>query len=601
MTDPGAPVAVAPVHQGPRRSVRIPWGPVAVFVLAGLILWLGLTVWVLLKARTSVAAANAELRDLRRELTVESLIDGSAVDRLEVTLEAMRQADSDVSSWILAPARHLPWIGTQLTSADRLATVGVVGLEVALDTARASEEIIGNGDVVLGDLPDDLASLSLVLGDARQRLSGLDLGPREGLVAPLADIREQVDTSLTVALDQLDRAVIVTAGLSDFLEGPRTYLLVAANNAEMRSGQGAGLSFGLFSTRSGGVVVGDMQPVWRVPEPDGVEISDPDLAARWGWLKPNEQWGLVGLSPRFETTAQLVADMWSETGGIDVDGVLWTDPFALAAILEVTGPVETEEGTLTADNVVDVLLNGQYLDLPLDNAGNTLRKERLATIAPAILVAMLERDIDEVALVRALARVVNGRHIMAWSPRTSEERLWEEAGMAGHLEEDSLLVSVVNRGPNKLDYYLPMDSRLTIIREAESTSVEVEVTLTNETPPGLPAYVAGPVGDTPTPADHYAGILTVNVPGPAVGTHIVGVDDLTVVGGDGPTRVVGAEILLAPGESRTWNVRFELPADVREITIEPSARFPVETWTVETPGVPRVGEFDDGLSHLIEW
>jgi len=312
-------------------------------------------------------------------------------------------------------------------------------------------------------------------------------------------------------------------------------------------------------------------------------------------LKPNEQWGLVGLSPRFETTARLVADMWVGAGGAEVDGVLWTDPFALAAILEVTGPVETPEITLTADNVVDVLLNGQYLDLPLDNAGQVVRRERLATIAPAVLVAMLDRDIDEVALVRALARAVNGRHILAWSPRTSEERLWEQAGMAGHLEEHSLLVSVVNRGPNKLDYYLPMSSRLSVTPGSDATRVEVEVTLTNETPPGLPAYVAGPVGDTPTPADHYAGILTVNVPGPAVGTRIEGVDDLTVVGGDGPTRVVGTQILLAPGETRRWRVSFELPPSVRDIRIEPSARFPVERWRV-----PR-GEFDDGLSHLVEW
>ncbi len=596
MNEPGAPVPVAPVGPHRRGPVRIPWGPLAVLVLLVLILWVGLTVWILVKARTSVTAANSELRDLRRELTVESLLDGSAVDRLEVTLEAMKRADSDVSSWILAPARHLPWVGTQLTSADRLATVGVVGLEVALDTARASEAIIGNGDVVLGDLPDDLAALGSVLADARERLGGLDLGPSEGLVGPLADIRGQVETSLSLALDQLDRAVVVTSGLSDFLEGPRTYLLVAANNAEMRAGQGAGLSFGLFSTRSGAVVVGEMQPVWRVPEPEGVEIVDPDLADRWGWLKPNEQWGLVGLSPRFETTARLVADMWAGAGGVDVDGVLWVDPFALAAILEVTGPVETQEGTLTSGNVLDVLLNGQYLDLALDNAGQVVRRERLATIAPAVLVAMLERDIDEVALVRALARVVNGRHVLAWSPRGSEERLWEEAAMSGHLGEDSLLVSVINRGPNKLDYYLPMDSRLTLVRESDKTTAEVQVTLTNETPPGLPAYVAGPVGDSPTPADYYSGILTVNVPGPALGTHIVGVDDLTVVGGDGPTRVVGTQILLAPGESRTWTVRFELPPDVGELTIEPSARFPVETWSV-TGG----RDYDDGLSHLVEW
>ena len=67
---------------------------------------------------------------------------------------------------------------------------------------------------------------------------------------------------------------------------------------------------------------------------------DADLRDRWGWLNPNQEWRNLGVSPRFDATAELASRMWTSLGGAPVDGVLALDPIALQAIMKATGPVD---------------------------------------------------------------------------------------------------------------------------------------------------------------------------------------------------------------------------------------------------------------------
>src|SRR5207302_706399 len=74
------------------------------------------------------------------------------------------------------------------------------------------------------------------------------------------------------------------------LTGPRTYLVFAANNAEMRAGSGMFLSVGQFITRDGSVRLTGMGTVNDVAIPPGAVPLQGDLAGRWGWLKPQNDW-----------------------------------------------------------------------------------------------------------------------------------------------------------------------------------------------------------------------------------------------------------------------------------------------------------------------
>jgi hypothetical protein len=71
----------------------------------------------------------------------------------------------------------------------------------------------------------------------------------------------------------------------------------------------------------------------------------------------------------------------------------------------------------------------------------------------------------------------------------------------------------------------------------------------------------------------------VTLPGDAGGARVDGVEALAVAGADGPTRVVGFQLRVDQGQSRTAVVRFTLPGDHGTVRVEPSARVPATTWT----------------------
>src|SRR5690606_4026466 len=69
----------------------------------------------------------------------------------------------------------------------------------------------------------------------------------------------------------------------------------------------------------------------------------------------------VNFSPDFPTAARLYREMYAQKFGVQVDGVIATDPVALARLLRGTGPVTLTDGQqLTADNAVSLLLSDAY-------------------------------------------------------------------------------------------------------------------------------------------------------------------------------------------------------------------------------------------------
>ncbi len=87
-----------------------------------------------------------------------------------------------------------------------------------------------------------------------------------------------------------------------------------------------------------------VQPTVDIPVPAGKVTPTGDLAARWGWLKPGQDWRNLGLTPQFDVNGPLAAQMWEAETGQHVDGVLAVDVEALHQLLEVTGPVTLPSG-----------------------------------------------------------------------------------------------------------------------------------------------------------------------------------------------------------------------------------------------------------------
>jgi hypothetical protein len=318
-----------------------------------------------------------------------------------------------------------------------------------------------------------------------------------------------------------------------------------------------------------------MRPVADTDIPRGIPVTG-DMAARWGWANPSFAFESLMMSPHFPQSAPLAVQMWRAATGRTVDGVIAVDPPGLRALLRATGPVTLAGRRVDASNVVEYLLHDQYVRFPSRELG-AFRREGLGDIASAVMARLNEGRWDPAVLMSGLADAANGRHVMLWSSRPAEQDAWRITGADGTLDASSVMVSLINRRGNKLDWFTRVDADLSFTPGSGRTECVLRVTVRNITPRGEPPYVqrAGPR------AGEYEGILAVTLPGPSGGGRIDGIERLNVVGPDGPTRVVGARFTLPRGGSRTFVVRFSMAGDSGAVLVEPSARIPPTVWRSE--------------------
>ena len=587
-----APPLSPPPSGAPRRRRR--WVVVAVLagvvVLAGMA-WAGSVTLRVLNARDQVLEARRIVEQRLSDVRVRDALDLAGDPELARARALLADTESTLESPLLIPARMLPIVGTQVRSADALAGAGVEVLDLTDRTLVAADELVTGfqaGDVDQLQLLDQAHRLA---ADYERGLAGIDLGPTDRLLPALADAHDDIALRQAELASGAADVAAVTGAMSSFLGGPGQYLVLGANNAEMRSGSGMFLMTGVLTVSDGRFGVTGVQSISDVQLPTEPVPLEEDLQARWGWLDPNATWTSLGMSPRFEVTADTAARMWEAAYGQSVDGVIAIDPPMIAAIMEAFDiTVELDGRTYTPDDIVAELLHDQYLDLTEDiyqgwevyGEAQAQRRDRLARIVGAVIAGIDFEGRDPVDIVDALRPAAQRRHLLMWSRHESVQEGWRAAGVDGSLGHDSMLLSLINRSGNKADGFIDLTAEVGIEPGPQSSEVTVAVTMENRIPDGEPRYVAGPNPRTDNVYGDYEGIVTLNVPGVATQGRVDGEGSLTVAGADGETRVIGSDVALAQGEAVTKVFRFEVPnGALDEIVIEPSARVPAVRWTVE--------------------
>lgn len=579
---PGAVYARRVSGSARRRWSRLsPRVRLGILGLGGIIIaWLVGAAVILVFARQSVNAGIARLEDARSRLSPGDLVRGKARDALRDAERDFERAHRLASNPLISALGVVPVLGQQVRSIDAMtggaADVVTLGKE-ALDDARARLRHRPQNGAERVELAQRLEAITT---RAEQQLRAVRLGPDFLLVGPVADARDRFADRLREVRTALGNARLTSGGTGKFLKGPTRYLVLAANNGEMRAGSGMLLSAGVLTLDGGSFELGPMTPTGELHLPPGAVPATGELAALWGWLHPTEEWRNLATTPRFDVTAPFAAEMWRAATGQTVDGVLALDPLALRALLAAEGPIEAGGRTLTAKDVVDYILLQQYRDFSSADPAQQARRDQLGAVARTAVQKLDRGSWRPPDLVDELSHAGRGRHILAWSRDATEQRGWEAAGVAGRLERDSLLVSVMNLGGNKLDQFLAVDARLDVRDAGGSTDVAVRIHLHNDAPVDAPAYVIGPFPAPGFQAGQYQGIVAVNVPGIATRTRIDGAERLVAAGPDGPTRVVAAPITLDRGADLAVTVRFRLPPGQRSVRVEPSARVPAIHWIV---------------------
>jgi Protein of unknown function (DUF4012) len=205
------------------------------------------------------------------------------------------------------------------------------------------------------------------------------------------------------------------------------------------------------------------------------------------------------MSPDFVEIANAAAELYPQSGGEPIDGLLAVDPQGLAAIMRYTGPVQVEglDQPLTADNAAQFLLSDQYRQF----SDTDERVDVLEDVAHATFDRLTTADLPGPrALSREIDPIVDGGHILFTAVDDVNAGLALLGfGVTGQLftpdpKNDQILFTTANAAANKLDFYLHRSESYDVHWDPRSGEITAtwKVHLENTAPAeGLPDYVMG--------------------------------------------------------------------------------------------------------------
>lgn len=550
--------------------------PIATWVLVGIgVVLLFAIVWIGTRGFLAQRALNDALPAAERVKAAIGSGDLAAASRAADELSSQTGTAASLTSdpvWVTAEA--VPWIGPNLTAVRTAASAAdTVAADVVRPLVAAGAAVnlraleITNGRMELAPIEKAqpaVAKAAAAFGLARESVAGIQTG---ALVSPVAEGIERLHGVLdkgTPAVEALNNAVRLLPSMLG-ADGPRDYLLVAQNPAELRATGGLIGAVALVHADSGAVSL-IRQEAGTSIGPWESSVADVPLSTQ-GLYGP-----LVGrylqdanLTPDFPLAAATASRMWTTAYGGTVDGVIAVDPVVLSGLLKATGPVTLPTGdSLTSGNAVKLLLSDVYQRY----AAPAQQDAFFASAASAVFDRLSAGNVNAKKLLTALADAGDSRRVLMWSAHDDDQRILRSTTIAGALPGSDLATAGIgvyfnDATGSKMDYYLgtSVAAGSAVCRADGKPTTVVRVTLRNLAPAdagtSLPRYVTGGGTYGVTPGNIRTRVA---VYGPTGGllaaTQSNGENYATVAGVDRSRPVSLYTVELAPGESKTVTVQF---------------------------------------------
>lgn len=578
-----------------RRRRRLALGGAA--VAAGVGLWGVLAARLVLSARSADLAGLGQLSALERSSGVASALKGGdGPKRLQAAAADFSLAASRLGSPLLEPVRLLPVAGRQLSSATHLSSAAAeisqsaYGAASRLPSQAKLLSVPSRRGTALGEIVKEMASV-------RQVASRADLGPRRGLIGPLAKERAVFSARRGELVSVLSRAVAAGEAVDSLASGSQRVLVIAASNAEMRNGAASFLAATQLSLQDGSVKGAAVVPTGALAAPAPVPgASAAELSRLWGFSHPATYFDSLGLDPSFPPNAAVASRIWAASRGSPrPTTVVYLDVAAVVDLLAATGPQQAGGVTLGSSNAAAYFLHGQYGGQPPGGSAAEARtNEVIGTVAQSILT-QLASGRDAAGIVAALVKASAGRHFMIWSASPAIESRWAAAGISGQIGPSSMLLGLSNLGANKLDPFLHLSARLSTRPIAGGTEATVSVDVVNTARGGHPSLVEGPAAGLGLVAGQYLGLLQLSVPGSASALRVSPAPGGVVEGRQGRFSTIATQVSILPGSSQSFTFSFRLPPSTKSLYVLPSARMPANVWHYGKTS------FSDATTSHISW
>jgi len=477
----------------------------------------------------------------------------------------------------------LPVIGDDAGGVEALSaslnTLSGEGINPLFQTADDLDGLVDDGQVDLQavrDLADPVRQAHNAVGRALTQVEDEDSSGYLDIFAERFDTYRDTVESLDAGLGSAETTVELLPQILGS-NGPRDYLFVFQNNAEIRASGGIGGAWARIHAEDGRLELleqgsaPDLNPPDRepvVPLSAGEdEIWGPRLAAYF--QNP-------GLTRDFPRAAQIFDALWARRyPNVQLDGVFALDPVAMSYLLDGTGPIRVGNTTLTGNNIVEILLNRAYVSASPEEQNQLF--EDTARVIFETITDDLKQPVD---FVQGLAQAGREDRLLYAPFDRSDERVLRDARVLGQLSGDDGDVPHVDVGVNdatasKMSYYLRYRSEV----EARSCDDEVQqlagtMTLRQTISPReaaqLPDYITGTGGAIDK------------------GNQLVGVNIYAPFGGKiGQVRINGQAVDIADDELDG--------RPVADLAIELSSdKDVVVTWMMETGP----GQSGDGQTRI---
>jgi hypothetical protein len=531
--------------------------------------------------------------------------------QLDQASASFEKATRQLNSFLATPAAFIPGVAQQLDAVR-------ITVEEGQTIAQAGDDIVATADyealqyqgkldlAQVVALQTPTAAADEALRDAGERMEEAQEG---ALLPPLRSQMQAFSTQIEDAQRTTDLAtdlLEVTPGLFGS-GGQRRFLVIFYTPAELRGAGGFIGNFAELTATDGDVVLTRSGRISELIDgaPIGTRsISGPeDYIERWGRFRPWDYQQDATLSPDFPSVGQVMTELYPQSGGKEVQGMIGLDPTGLATLLELTGPV-TVAGLpepLTAENAVEVLTKTQYIDVP-DGA------ERGEILTEAVRVTFKKLTQSTLPSPRKLADTLSpaarSGHLRVWSSDEREQETFERLGADGTLAlptgSDGFSFIQQNTGNNKLDAYLErtMDYRAEVDAETGKVTGTLRVQVKNDLPPGeFPDAVAG--NNAAQPLGTNLAWFTLYTPHALTKATIDGKDQPIVPDREEGLNAYDTPFLAIPrGETMMMEFTFEGGVDLADgyelhVLPQPVANPDVLTATLKvtngtTPSGPRV-------------
>ncbi|MFG2107408.1 DUF4012 domain-containing protein [Micromonospora chersina] len=568
-----------------RRVLLVGLVVVSVLLAAGG--WVGFRGW---QARAHLLNAAGLAQELSTQVVGGDVARGQrTLAALQEQAAAARGATGDPAWWL---GQQAPYAGDDLAAVRQIAVAVDDLARLAFPTllrVDLASLVPKEGKLDLGRLRGASAELSVADQAVRRNGERLRAVSTEDLVGQVreavAGLRTELDRlgELTAAADQGARLLPALLGA----DGPRSYLLVSQNPAELRATGGMFGAYAVVRAEGGRIRMSGQNSASSLRSfTPPLPVSE-EMRRLWKDL-PGTYPADVNLTPDFPTAAGLYREMVRRRTGTAVDGVLAVDPLVLSYLLGVLGPVTVPgRPSLAGSSVVRTLLNDTYrtLDTKAQDA-------YFAQAASAVFDALFTKAVNPRSLLTVFSRSITERRILFWSVHPTEQRVLGDSRLAGKLREKDTVPAVgvfLNDGSGaKLGYYLRFSATVTVgdCQPDGRRELRLRVTVHSTVPKsGLAESVTG----LALSGDPYTARTLVSVYSPTggavLGGRLDGRDTAMGSGTAGSRQVTVANVEVQPGRTRTLDVTLltgKTSAGTAELVLTPT----VTPWTTHVVSAP---------------